>query len=172
MRKLLLLVLCVAAQGETLDHLEVAPEHYCSHDEYDRAKYDYDPAKQRELLSKYQPYTDKRPKTREGLQVEHVLALEEAHRSGMCGRSNAAKRRFAQDTLNQTLASPIVNNSKSSMDASQWIPPSKENWEWFAHKIIQVKHKYGLTVDSAEREALEMLLKGLDPLEPAKGETP
>ena len=31
---------------------------------------------------------------------------------------------------------------------------------WFAERVIQVKLEYGLSVDSAERDALEALLAG------------
>ena len=39
-----------------------------------------------------------------------------------------------------------------------WMPT--HHGAWFAERVIQVKLEYGLTVDPAERDALEALLAG------------
>ena len=54
---------------------------------------------------------------------------------------------------------PTVNRSqKGARDAAEWRPT--RHGAWFAQRVIQVKLEYGLTVDPAERDALEALLAG------------
>ena len=89
-------------------------------------------------------------------QIEHIVALSEAHDSGLCNASTATKRRFSRDTINLTLASPAVNKAKSGHDAAMWIP--KYNQCWFANKVIQVKKRYNLSLDQAEATALTNIL--------------
>ena len=45
---------------------------------------------------------------------------------------------------------------KSDRDAAGWSP--LRNRGWFAAKIVQVKHKYGLSVDRDERDSLRAML--------------
>ena len=88
--------------------------------------------------------------------IEHIVALAEAHDS----RIAADRRRdIASDLDNLTIADPTVNRSqKSDRDAAEWMPA--RHGGWFAERVILVKAKYGLSVDPAERDALEELLAG------------
>ena len=49
-------------------------------------------------------------------------------------------------------------SQKSDRDAAEWMPA--RHGAWFAERVIQVKLEYGLSVDPAERDALEALLAG------------
>lgn len=143
--------------------MAVTPDHLPSaraDDPYDRDEYYYDPAKQRDLLPLYLPYTHEIPASRhgEGLEVEHIVSLEEAHESGMRGRSPREKRALAQDTLNQCLARPGTNDAKGSKSIAEWQPPSPVNLRWMADRVLRVKDKYRLRVSPAERAALERIL--------------
>ena len=67
------------------------------------------------------------------------------------------RRDFASDPLNLTLASPALNGSdKKHYDGAEWMPPM--NKCWFAQRIVEVRQKYGLTIDRPEAEALERIL--------------
>lgn len=95
--------------GETWRGLVVAREDRCA--DYDRTDYAYisrvlEAELVRELGGLYGPYTGRCFRDARETDVEHVIALSEAHDSGMCGRPAAAKARFASDVLNLTLASP------------------------------------------------------------------
>ncbi|MDE0023087.1 MAG: hypothetical protein OXP69_01605 [Spirochaetaceae bacterium] len=82
--------------------------------------------------------------------------MAEAHDSGIADDRRPA---FASDLDNLTIADPTVNRSqKSAHDAAEWMPTHHR--VWFAERVIQVKIDYGLTVDPAERDALEALLAG------------
>ena len=88
--------------------------------------------------------------------IEHIVALAEAHDSRI---ADDRRRDIASDLANLTIADPAVNRSeKSDRDAGEWMPA--RHGAWFAARIIQVKLDYGLSVDPAERAALERLLAG------------
>ena len=86
--------------------------------------------------------------------IEHIVALAEAYDSGL---AESQFRTFAGDIDNLTIADPTVNRSqKADRDAGEWGPP--RNRGWFASRVVAVKRKYGLSVDSAERDALQAML--------------
>ena len=86
--------------------------------------------------------------------IEHIVALAEAHDSGI---SNVNRRAIASDLDNLTIADSRVNRSqKSARDAADWMPA--RHGAWFAEQVILVKLKYDLSIDTAERDALELLL--------------
>ena len=88
--------------------------------------------------------------------IEHIVALAEAHDSGI---ADSQRRSIASDLTNLTIADPRVNRSqKADRDAAQWQP--SRHGAWFAERVVQVKLKYTLSVDPAERNALERLLAG------------
>ena len=88
--------------------------------------------------------------------IEHIVALGETHDSGI---ADNRRRDIASDPDNLTIADPTVNRSeKSDRDAAEWVPA--RHGAWFAERVIQVKLKYGLSIDPAERAALEALLAG------------
>ena len=86
--------------------------------------------------------------------IEHIVALGEAYDSGL---AESQFRTFAGDIENLTIADPAVNrHQKSDRDAGEWGPP--QNRGWFASRILAVKQKYALSVNPAERDALQSML--------------
>ena len=63
---------------------------------------------------------------------------------------------MAEDHANLTLADAATNRSKSAHDAAEWRP--QHNGAWMAHRVIEVKRRHDLSVDPAERDALEAML--------------
>ena len=93
--------------------------------------------------------------------IEHVIAVSEAHDSGLCATSAAVRRRFARDLDNLTLATPALNRyEKRARDAAEWLP--EHNRCWFAATIVAVRQEYKLTVDRREADALGRILAGCD----------
>ena len=112
----------------------------------------------RQLGGVYGPYTGTCFSSTMQTDIEHIVATNEAHDSGLCAADRATRTRFAQDLRNLTLASPEVNrHQKSGKDAGEWLPD--RNRCWFAGRIIEVKRAYKLTVDRREAAALERLLR-------------
>ena len=108
----------------------------------------------------YTPYSciafDITPSGTAATDIEHIVALAEAHDSGI---ADDLRRNIASDLDNLTIADPTVNRSqKGAKDAAEWMPD--RHGAWFAERVIEVKLEYGLTVDTAERDALEELLAG------------
>ena len=107
----------------------------------------------------YTPYSclafDIRPDGTAETEIEHIVALAEAHDSRI---PDDQRRGIASDIDNLTIAASAVNRAKSAGDAAEWTPA--RHGAWFAARVIAVKLEYGLSVDPAERDALEVLLAG------------
>lgn len=104
------------------------------------------------------PYTGVCHATADGLDIDHVISLAEAHRSGLWEASAQTKRAFARDLLNLTLTDLRLNREKSDRDAAGWMP--EKGRCWFAWRNVLVRREWGLTVDRAEANALETILSG------------
>ena len=90
--------------------------------------------------------------------VEHIVALAEAHDSGLSPEHMLA---FSGDPLNLTVAMPRENrNVKSDKDAAEYLPP--RNACWYAGRVIAVKARWNLAVDGAEASALLEALEGCE----------
>ena len=150
---------------ETWRGLAVAPEHRCT--PYERRDYPYSQSVEAGIVASmggriYGPYTGRYFASTRQTDIEHIVAVSEAHDSGLCAADRAARRRFASDPLNLTLAAPSVNRcgaaGKCALDAAEWLPLM--NRCWFAARVISVKRKYRLTIDRREAAALERVLSG------------
>lgn len=148
-----------AASAETWRGLVVAPENRCS--PYQSRDYSYPQSVELRIIADigkiYGPYTGRCFASRYETDIEHMVARSEAHDSGLCAADAGTRRRFAQDPLNLTLAAPEVNRyQKRAYDAADWLPT--KNKCWFAFRVIEVRRKYGLTIDRREANALDRLL--------------
>ncbi len=161
---------------ETWNGLVVAPENRCS--PYNAKDYHYTPAVEKKIVAAqdgriYGPYTKRDFDSIRKTDIEHIVARSEAHDSGMCAYDDWVKRDFATDLDNLTLAAPNVNRcnpreatrgvGKCDKDAAEWLP--FENECWYVNRIVEVKRKYALTIDSAERDALEAVLESCESTE-------
>ena len=69
------------------------------------------------------------------------------------------KETFSADLLNLTLASPQLNRfEKIAFDVAEWQP--EQNVCWFAQRTVEVRRKYGLTIDQREANAVDEILRG------------
>ena len=147
--------------------LVIAAENRCS--PYDPANYRYSPSVEPDIVAGmggiiYGPYSQLYFDSIRETDIEHIVARSEAHDSGLCSAEDATRKAFAEDLLNLTLASPSVNrHQKSDNDAAEWLPD--HNRCWFADRVLQVRQKYGLTIDQAEADALETVLSGCSSVE-------
>ena len=160
-----------AAAADTWRGLVVAPEHRCS--PYRDGDYAYPQAVERRIVAYLgavrSPYTERCFSSTRETDIEHIVARSEAHDSGLCAADAATRRRFSADLLNLTLASPGLNRQqKNDRDASDWAPP--RNRCWFAARVVDVRRKYGLTIDRREAAALDRLLASCASTTMAAGE--
>ena len=151
------------SEPDYLEGITIAPEDRCS--DYDRDDYYYNPMKlEKQIVENlgaiYGPYSGKYFDTLKDTQVEHIVALSEAHDSGLCNADNATREKFASDLDNLTLASSKINRDKSNLDITEWRPVY--NTCWYVNKVVQVKRKYGLTMDQDEANEARRWGKGCD----------
>ena len=154
----LVLCACTVAGEPNWRGLVVEDEHRCA--PYDRGEYRYPPTVEDGIIATlgdiYSPYTCTRFASKHETVIEHMIALSEAHDSGLCRADRKTKREFATELRNLTLATPALNSSKSARDAAEWLP--ERNRCWFAARIVEVRKTYGLTIDQQEADALESVL--------------
>jgi len=91
------------------------------------------------------------------LDMDHIVALAEAHDSGGSNWDAATKRMFANDPANLVAVTASSNRSKSDQDVGSWRP-TQNVWCSTATTVIAVKSAYGLTVDRTEHDALVEML--------------
>ena len=156
---------CPASTG-TWQGIRVAPECRCT--PYDRDDYPYPQSVEARIADRlggmFSPYDLTQFESLRESDIEHVIAVSEAHDSGLCAASAAVRRRFASDLDNLTLATPTLNrNEKGARDSAEWLPT--HNRCWFAAAIVAVRKEYGLTIDRREAAALDRILAGCDSFE-------
>ena len=153
----------VAQSSESLQ-LRIAAEQRCS--PYDRKRdYRYRQSVEQSIVVAqggiYSFYENRHFASARQTDISHIVALSEAHDSGLCGRSRSERARFASDLLNLTLASPQVNRyQKRHKDPGEWMPA--HNPCWYAQRVVAVKQKYDLTVDPREARVLSQTLAQCD----------
>ncbi|MYY06650.1 MULTISPECIES: HNH endonuclease family protein [unclassified Streptomyces] len=94
--------------------------------------------------------------------IDHMVPLAEAWRSGASSWTNAQRQAYANDLTRPQLIAVTdnVNQSKGDKDPAKWMPPRAAYKCTYVRAWIHVKHYYKLTVDSAEKTALQAALKG------------
>lgn len=97
------------------------------------------------------------------LDVDHVVPLAEAHRSGGSTWSTDRRAQFANDPAVLWVVSAASNRAKGDRDPAAWRPPVRSTWCAYAQRWVQVKLTYGLTADTAERDALGQMLDTCNP---------
>ena len=94
-------------------------------------------------------------------QIDHLVPLADAWRSGAWAWTDQQRQSFAQnldepDDLNAMQGS--LNASKSDRTPDQWKPPLITSWCRYAMSWTRIKATWGLTVTEAERDALATML--------------
>ncbi|MEU8438237.1 DUF1524 domain-containing protein [Streptomyces sp. NPDC029216] len=94
------------------------------------------------------------------LDIDHMVPLAEAWRSGASGWDAAKRKAFANDlTRPQLLAvSAASNRSKGDQSPDLWQPPDRSSWCQYGRAWTTVKSHYGLTVADAERAMLTTMI--------------
>ncbi|MEY4408974.1 MAG: hypothetical protein RLZZ138_225 [Actinomycetota bacterium] len=95
------------------------------------------------------------------LDIDHLVPLAEAWRSGAYRWSADTRKRFANDlgfagTLIAVTASS--NRSKSDKDPASWLPSNDSYLCQYGYDWLAVKYRWSLTIDSDEALALAKLV--------------
>ncbi|WP_406449698.1 HNH endonuclease family protein [Streptomyces sp. NBC_00876] len=96
------------------------------------------------------------------LDIDHMVPLAEAWRSGASGWTTAQRQAYANDLTRPQLIAVTdnVNQSKGDQDPATWLPSRAAYKCTYVRAWVHVKHYYNLTVDSAEKSALQSVLNG------------
>lgn len=91
--------------------------------------------------------------------IDHVVPLAEAWRSGADDWTTDWRRGFANDLFWPQLraANDDANQAKGDRDPSDWKPRAAYHCT-YSKMWIRSKHAWGLTVDAAEKSALQSML--------------
>ena len=90
--------------------------------------------------------------------VDHLVPLENAFRSGGWAWSTERRRAFANNPGELVVASASSNRSKGSDPPNEWRPSNRASWCAYADGWVKVKSVWDLTVTTAERDALGQML--------------
>ncbi|GAB1643606.1 HNH endonuclease family protein [Krasilnikovia sp. MM14-A1259] len=93
--------------------------------------------------------------------IDHVVPLANAWRSGASAWTTPQREQFANDLDDPQLVavSQGSNRAKGDQDPSTWKPPAREHWCEYAQDWVAVKTHWKLTVTSAEKAALADMLE-------------
>jgi hypothetical protein len=94
------------------------------------------------------------------LDIDHMVPLANAWRTGAKDWSTEQREQFANDLTNPQLlaVSLSTNRSKGDRDPAEWKPPRREYWCEYAQRWIAVKGYWKLHVRAVEKTALEEML--------------
>ncbi|MFB7759238.1 HNH endonuclease family protein [Streptomyces xiamenensis] len=107
----------------------------------------------------YSPYDGVTVTSASGVDIDHIVPLAEAWRSGANSWTTDTRRSFANDLSSPQLiaSSASSNRSKGDQDPADWKPVSSYQCT-YARMWIRAKYRWNLSVDSAEKTALTSML--------------
>ena len=108
----------------------------------------------------YSPYDGASWSNPSDVDIDHVVALAGAWRSGASGWTQSRRQSFANDLSNPELIAVTddVNQAKGDQSPDQWKPPLASYWCTYARMWIDVKYTWSLTATSSESTALNSML--------------
>ena len=95
--------------------------------------------------------------------IDHMVPLKEAWKSGARLWSVTNRTRYANDLgFSATLIAVTdnVNQAKGDRDPAGWLPPRTAARCTYAIQWVQVKYRWRLSIDPAERTKLSSILSG------------
>lgn len=94
----------------------------------------------------------------DAVQIDHVVALNEAWGSGARAWNQQTREQFANDPANLMAVDGPTNTAKSNKDAAQFVPDNQGFVCTYVTRQVTLKAHYGLSVDKAEAKALHRYL--------------
>ncbi|MEU8158833.1 HNH endonuclease family protein [Micromonospora parva] len=108
----------------------------------------------------YSPYDGATWTAASDVDIDHVVPLAEAWRSGANSWTTSRRQSFANDLTRPQLIAVTdnVNQSKGDQDPSTWQPSLSSYRCTYSKMWITVKYNWGLTLQSSEKSALQSML--------------
>lgn len=98
--------------------------------------------------------------TSSDVQIDHVVALSDAWQKGAQQLDAPTRERIGNDPLNLIAVDGPTNARKGDGDAATWLPPESGYRCAYVARQVAVKAKYRLWVTTAERDAIDRVLRG------------
>jgi hypothetical protein len=108
----------------------------------------------------YSPYDGAAWTAASDVDIDHIVPLAEAWRSGASSWTTSKRQSFANDLTRPQLIAVTdnVNQAKGDQDPSTWQPSVTSYRCTYARMWIGVKYYYDLTLQSSEKSALQTML--------------
>jgi hypothetical protein len=108
----------------------------------------------------YSAYDGKSVSDPQELDIDHMVPLANAWRTGAKDWTDTKRGEFANDLTNPQLLAVTLgtNRSKGDQDPSQWKPPRHEYWCVYAQRWVAVKAYWKLSATADEKAALQEML--------------
>jgi hypothetical protein len=92
--------------------------------------------------------------------IDHVVPLADAWRTGASSWTTAQRQAYANDLTDPQLIAVTdnVNQEKGDKSPDAWKPPLVSYWCTYAKMWVAVKYKFKLTINAAEKTALTDML--------------
>jgi len=84
------------------------------------------------------------------IQIDHVVSLAEAWRTGASSWDQAKRERFANDPFNLEAVEAAVNQAKGDEPPIYWLPDIEQCH--FINRYISIKHLYWLGITTDEKD--------------------
>lgn len=104
------------------------------------------------------PYTGRTLRDPQDVDIDHLVPLANAYRSGASQWADADREDYANDPLVLLSADDGTNQAKGDKGPEAWRPPNRDFWCEYSRRWVWIKLDWGLTVTGAERAALEDML--------------
>ncbi|MCI1983588.1 MAG: HNH endonuclease family protein [Bifidobacteriaceae bacterium] len=99
-------------------------------------------------------------KTSTAVQIDHVVALSDAWKSGASTWTSTELYKYGNDSYNMLAVDGPANEDKSDASAAYWLPPNTSFQCDYVARQIGVKAKYELSVTPSEKETMLKVLHG------------
>jgi hypothetical protein len=104
------------------------------------------------------PYTERTYSDPQEIDIDHIVPLAEAWRSGASSWDDEQRERYANDPDVLLSVEDNANQQKGDKGPEAWKPLNEEEWCDYAQHWIEIKAEYELSVDEQEKAALEQML--------------
>jgi hypothetical protein len=105
----------------------------------------------------FDPYTGDTITRPRDLDIDHIVPLKEAWRSGAWRWTKEERATFANDTMVLLAVGKHVNRSKGDKDPGEWLPPRESFHRDYARLWAAIKLRHNLSADPRERQILSEL---------------
>ena len=103
------------------------------------------------------PYTGKVFEKASDLDIDHIVPLAHAHKTGAANWTRKQKRAFANDPENLLPVDDNTNQEKGAKSPARWKPPLESYWCEYARKWRHIKAKYQLSISVPEERSLGVM---------------